>query len=100
MAKQKVVPTPDTHILDKVHFVFNNLSPTNLEQKERDMLAALPEHFTPWLCQVFSFFFFLALSGTEFFFFAICSPPCLATTRPGSVRYGVYLLYWYKKCKY
>ena len=27
---------------------------------------------------------------------AICSPPCLTTTRPGSVRYAVYLLYWYK----
>ena len=60
MAKQKVVPTPDTHILDKVHFVFNNLSPTNLEQKERDMLAALPDHYTPWLCQVRSLLALLA----------------------------------------
>ena len=51
MAKQHMVPQPDTDILDKVHFVFNNLSVTNLDQKERDLMAALPEHYIPWLCQ-------------------------------------------------
>jgi CCR4-NOT transcription complex subunit 1 len=51
MAKQAMVPQPDTAILDKVHFVFNNLSPTNLDQKERDLTAALPEQYVPWLCQ-------------------------------------------------
>jgi hypothetical protein len=34
-----------------VHFVFNNLSVTNLDQKERDLIAALPEQYLPWLCQ-------------------------------------------------
>jgi hypothetical protein len=38
-------------IVDKVHFVFNNLSATNLEQKERDLSAALPQVYVPWLCQ-------------------------------------------------
>jgi len=51
MAKQAAVAQPDTAILDKVHFVFNNLSSTNLEQKERDLIAALPEQYIPWLCQ-------------------------------------------------
>ena len=51
MAKQAAVLAPDTAIQDKVHFVYNNLSATNLEAKERDLMAALPEQFVPWLCQ-------------------------------------------------
>lgn len=49
MAKQATVVQPDNTILDKVHFPVVDLK--NLEQKERGLIAALPEQYVPWLYQ-------------------------------------------------
>jgi CCR4-NOT transcription complex subunit 1 len=43
------VVQPDTNVQDRVHFVFNNLSNTNLEAKEKDLLGSLGEQYIPWL---------------------------------------------------
>jgi CCR4-NOT transcription complex subunit 1 len=47
----KQVPQPDVGVQDKVHFIFNNLSNSNLDQKEKDMLAIMTEQYVPWMCQ-------------------------------------------------
>ena len=50
----KEVTTPDNQLQDKIHFIFNNLSNTNLEQKEKELTSALSPHgelYTPWLGQ-------------------------------------------------
>lgn len=50
----KDVTAPDSQLQDKIHFIFNNLSNTNLEQKEKELTSALAPHgdlFTPWLSQ-------------------------------------------------
>ncbi len=38
-------------VQDKVHFIFNNLSSTNIEAKEKDLSASMSEVHLPWLCQ-------------------------------------------------
>mmetsp|Transcript_26187 Transcript_26187/g.86121 ORF Transcript_26187/g.86121 Transcript_26187/m.86121 type:complete len:2355 (-) Transcript_26187:1156-8220(-) len=45
------VVQPDTAQQDKIHFIFNNLSNTNLEQKEKDLLATITDAHVPWLQQ-------------------------------------------------
>ena len=50
----KDVTAPDSQLQDKIHFIFNNLSNTNLEQKEKELTSALAPHgdqYTPWLSQ-------------------------------------------------
>jgi CCR4-NOT transcription complex subunit 1 len=51
LQRAKQVIQPDTALVDKVHFIFNNLSNTNLEQKEKDLVCALNASHLPWLCQ-------------------------------------------------
>ncbi len=51
LQRAKQVVQPDSGVVDKVHFIFNNLSNTNLEQKEKDLVAALNASHLPWLCQ-------------------------------------------------
>ena len=51
LQRAKQVVQPDSLVVDKVHFIFNNLSNTNLEQKEKDLVAALNASHLPWLCQ-------------------------------------------------
>lgn len=51
MHKAKTVATPDVALQDKVHFVFNNLSNTNLEQKEKDLATGFDDAYMPWLSQ-------------------------------------------------
>ena len=51
LQRAKPVVQPDSSLVDKVHFIFNNLSNTNLEQKEKDLVGALNSSHLPWLCQ-------------------------------------------------
>jgi len=54
LQQAKDVTTPDNQLQDKIHFIFNNLSNTNLEQKEKELTnVILPygELFTPWMSQ-------------------------------------------------
>jgi CCR4-NOT transcription complex subunit 1 len=51
LQRAKQVQQPDVSVQDKVHFIFNNLSTTNLDQKEKDLTAACGEVYVPWLSQ-------------------------------------------------
>lgn len=54
LQQAKDVTTPDSQLQDKIHFIFNNLSNTNLEQKEKELSAAIMpygDQFIPWLSQ-------------------------------------------------
>lgn len=54
LQQAKEVTTPDSQLQDKVHFIFNNLSNTNLEQKEKELTGAILPHgeqYIPWLSQ-------------------------------------------------
>jgi CCR4-NOT transcription complex subunit 1 len=50
-AHSKVVQMPDQMIQDKVHFIFNNLSTANLEQKVKELHDLVLVDFHPWLAQ-------------------------------------------------
>ncbi len=51
LQRAKQVAQPEVAVQDKVHFIFNNLSTTNLDQKEKDLIAAVGELYVPWLSQ-------------------------------------------------
>ena len=54
LQQAKEVITPDNQLQDKVHFIFNNLSNTNLEQKEKELAGVILPHgeqYIPWLSQ-------------------------------------------------
>eukprot|EP00163_Fabomonas_tropica_P033612 TRINITY_DN892_c0_g1_i3.p1 TRINITY_DN892_c0_g1~~TRINITY_DN892_c0_g1_i3.p1 ORF type:complete len:2289 (-),score=618.48 TRINITY_DN892_c0_g1_i3:1290-8156(-) len=42
---------PDEAVLDKIHFIFNNLSTQNMEQKLAEMKAIYREEYVPYLAQ-------------------------------------------------
>jgi len=54
LQQAKEVTAPDSQLQDKIHFIFNNLSNTNLEQKEKELVGVILPHgelFTPWMSQ-------------------------------------------------
>eukprot|EP00961_Rhodomonas_salina_P225121 3043813-Rhodomonas_salina.1 len=40
LQRAKEVTAPDSGLQDKIHFIFNNLSSTNIEAKEKDLSAS------------------------------------------------------------
>jgi CCR4-NOT transcription complex subunit 1 len=54
LLQAREVSTPDSQLQDKIHFIFNNLSNTNLEAKEKELTSAMSAHgdeYIPWLSQ-------------------------------------------------
>jgi CCR4-NOT transcription complex subunit 1 len=51
LQRAKEVTAPDSGHQDKIHFIFNNLSSTNIETKEKELTNSINEQHLPWLCQ-------------------------------------------------
>jgi CCR4-NOT transcription complex subunit 1 len=49
--EQRFMSVPDTSTQDKVHFIFNNLSPENIESKVRECFAIIREEHWEYLAQ-------------------------------------------------
>lgn len=54
-------------MVDKVHFLVNNLSASNLDVKARDVRGRLPEHYWPWFAT------YLVVKARK-----ACSGPCFS----------------------
>jgi hypothetical protein len=49
--EQRPMSVPDTSIQDKVHFIFNNLSPENMDSKVRECFEIVHEEYWDYLAQ-------------------------------------------------
>ena len=66
-AENRAAAAPEEAVVDKVHFLVNNLSASNLDVKARDVRGRLPEHYWPWFAT------YLVVKARK-----ACSRPCFS----------------------